>query len=57
MTMKKKTKNTGKNQNFFRKMGESVEAILTIFFAQKVLSVIFWTSSLKEDVAINIRMT
>ena len=23
----KKTTNTGKNQNFFRKMGESVEAI------------------------------
>ena len=26
------------------------------FFSQKVLSMILWTSSLKEDVAINIRM-
>ena len=25
--LRKKTTNTGKNQNFFRKMGESVEAI------------------------------
>ena len=54
----KKTTNTGKNQNFFRKMGEeSVEAIYTIFFSQKVLSMILRTSSLKEDEAINIRMT
>ena len=27
------------------------------FFSQKVLSMILWTSSLKEDVAISIRMT
>ena len=54
----KKTTNTGKNQNFFRKMGEeSVEAIQTIFFSQKVLSLILWTSSLKKDVAIYFRMT
>ena len=54
----KKTTNTGKNQNFYRKMGEeSVEAIWTIFFSQKVLFMVFWESSLKEDVAFNIRMT
>ena len=29
----------------------------TIFFFQKILFMILWTSSLKEDVAINIRMT
>ena len=34
----KKTTNTGKDQNFFRKMGEeSLEASLTIFFSQSFI--------------------
>ena len=54
---RKKTTNTRKKQNFFRKMGESAEAISTIFFSQKILSMVLWKSSLKEDVATNIKMT
>ena len=53
----KKQQIQAKIKNSVEKWKKKVLRHLNHIFSQKVLSIIHWTSSLREDVAIIIRMT